>query len=251
LIAKLPPAHRDKVLKLAPDRELGKAEVSKLIKQVLFDDRRERAKQLPTTGRDQDILLGDMNILLEKLADKSVDLFLTDPTYNDIQAYVRLAELAAAKLKPGGLCLAYSGQMYLPQVLAGMAGHLEYWWTLALHIWDGATAIYPRAIQARWKPIVAFAKPPLGAANQWLTDLLEGGGRDKRFHEWGQAESEAVYLIEHLTEPGQLVVDPYAGGGAFLAAAKILGRRWLATERDEGTVLIARSRLAAMDPAYQ
>ena len=29
----------------------------------------------------------------------------------------------------------------------------------------------------------------------------------------GQDEYEAEYLIRHLTEPGQLVVDPFCGGG--------------------------------------
>ena len=67
-----------------------------------------------------------------------------------------------------------------------------------------------------------------------------------RYHEWGQAEAEAVYLIQRLTEPGQLIVDPYAGGAAFLAAAKATNRRWLATERDEATAVIARKRLAGM-----
>jgi DNA modification methylase len=67
-----------------------------------------------------------------------------------------------------------------------------------------------------------------------------------RYHEWGQAEAEAVYLIQRLTGPGQLVVDPYAGGGAFVAAAKATGRRWLATERDEATAVIARKRLAEL-----
>jgi len=37
-----------------------------------------------------------------------------------------------AKLKPGGLCLAYPGQVHLPQVLAAMAKHLRYWWTFAI-----------------------------------------------------------------------------------------------------------------------
>jgi len=152
-------------------------------------------------------------------------------------------ELALAKLKPGGLCLAYCAQMYLPGVLAAMARHLDYWWTFAVQVADQPKAIYARSIQARWKPIVAFAKRPIRPAANWLADLIEGGGRDKRYHEWGQAEAEAVYLIQRLTEPGQLVVDPYAGGGAFLAAAKATNRRWLATERDEATAIIARKRL--------
>ena len=148
--------------------------------------------------------------------------------------------------KPGGLCLAYCGQMYLPQVLAAMARHLHYWWVFAVRVADQPKAIYARSIQARWKPVVAFAKPPMRPAANWLADWIEGGGRDKRYHEWGQAEAEAVYLIQRLTEPGELVVDPYAGGGAFPAAAKATNRRWLATERDEATAVIARKRLAGM-----
>jgi hypothetical protein len=151
-----------------------------------------------------------------------------------------------AKLKRGGLCLAYCAQMYLPGVLAAMAGHLDYWWTFAVQVGDQPKAIYARSIQARWKPIVAFAKRPIKPAANWLGDLIDGGGRDNRYHEWGRAEAEAVYLIQRPTEPGQLVVDPYAGGGAFPGAAKATNRRWLATERDEATVIIARKRLAGV-----
>ena len=93
---------------------------------------------------------------------------------------------------------------------------------------------------------MAFAKPPLRPATVWLPDAVLGAGRDKEYHEWGQQEAEARFFIENLTGPGALVVDPYAGGAAFLAAAKATGRRWLATERDETTALIARRRLAEM-----
>jgi DNA modification methylase len=148
---------------------------------------------------------------------------------------------------PKFLCLAYAGQMYLPQVLAAMARHLTYWWTFAVTVADQPKPIFARSVQAKWKPVVAFAKRPIKQAANWLADLLDGGGRDDRYHEWGQAEAEVVYLIQRLTEPGDLLVDPYAGGGAFLAAAKATHRRWLATERDEATALIARQRLAEMD----
>ena len=148
---------------------------------------------------------------------------------------------------PKFLCLAYAGQMYLPAVLAAMARHLEYWWTFAISVADQPKPIFARSVQAKWKPVVAFAKRPIKQAANWLADLLDGGGRDDRYHEWGQAEAEAVYLIRRLTEPGQLVVDPYAGGGAFLAACKASNRRWLATERHEATALVARKRLAEMD----
>jgi DNA modification methylase len=52
------------------------------------------------------------------------------------------------------------------------------------------------------------------------------------------------YLIEHLTEPGDLVVDPTAGSGTVLAAARATGRRWLGAELDPETAALARARLA-------
>ena len=91
---------------------------------------------------------------------------------------------------------------------------------------------------------LSSASRPSQPAPQWLSDHLEGGGRDKEHHDWGQDQSEVEYLIEKLTQPGELVVEPFCGGGSVPAAAKKLGRRWIATEIDETTALIARKRLS-------
>jgi site-specific DNA-methyltransferase (cytosine-N4-specific) len=40
----------------------------------------------------------------------------------------------------------------------------------------------------------------------------------------------AKFLIEFLTEPGQIVVDPFFGSGTVPHAAEELGRRWVASE---------------------
>jgi hypothetical protein len=130
--------------------------------------------------------------------------------------------------------------------MAAMGKHLKYWWMFAIQFAGQHCAIHPRHIQNKWKPILAYAKPPARRASDWLSDLLEGGGRDKEHHDWGQDESEVEYLIQRLTEPGQLVVDPFCGGGQIPAACKALGRKWLATERDRNTALVARKRLAEM-----
>jgi tRNA/tmRNA/rRNA uracil-C5-methylase (TrmA/RlmC/RlmD family) len=47
-----------------------------------------------------------------------------------------------------------------------------------------------------------------------------------------------------LTEAGDLVVDPFCGGGTVPAACQALGRRWLATEIDPEAIAMARKRLA-------
>jgi hypothetical protein len=214
--------------------------------------RHEAGARRKAPGGDQDILIGAMGRLWGRLADGAADLFFTDPVYQDVAAYDRLAELAARKLKPGGLCLAYTGHLLLPEVLAAMGRHLRYWWLFAVPTPTQPKRVLCRHLQARWKPLVAFARPPVRPAGCWLADLVEGGARDQAFHDWGQGEPEAAYLIRRLTLPGDLVVDPYCGGGTVPAACKANGRRWLATEIDRATALLARRRLAAVEaPDHQ
>jgi hypothetical protein len=81
-------------------------------------------------------------------------------------------------------------------------------------------------------------------ADEWIVDLLESGGREKDSHDYGKTLSDLEYLIEKVTVPGDLIVDPFCGGGSVPAAAKKLNRRCLATEIDRTTALIARKRLS-------
>lgn len=51
-------------------------------------------------------------------------------------------------------------------------------------------------------------------------------------------------LIELVTKPGQTVLDPFAGSGSTLVAAKRLNRNYLGYELDPGYVEVCRRRLA-------
>jgi len=51
-------------------------------------------------------------------------------------------------------------------------------------------------------------------------------------------------LIELTTQPGQRVLDPFAGSGSTLVAAQALGREYLGIERDDRYVAVTRQRLA-------
>ena len=115
-----------------------------------------------------------------------------------------------------------------------MGNHLAYWWMIAVRFAGQHYAVHPRRVQNKWKPVIVFAKPPVGKAPEWLSDLLDGGGRDKEHHDWGQDESEAEYLIRHLTEPDSSWWTRSAAAVRFLRR-KALGRRWLATEEDRAT----------------
>lgn len=232
-MATLPTADFERYVSTA--REPTTAGVLRLVQE------RERAQQTgPASGGH--ILTGPASRLWERLADDSVDLFLTDPPYSDTERYRELAELAAVKLKPGGLCLAYCGQYHLPSVLAAMDA-LTYHWTFAIRFAGPHRPIYPKQIQNTWQPVVAFSrgKPAAG----WIVDLLESGGREKDSHDWQKTLTDVEYLIEKLTTPGALVVDPYCGAGTVPAACRKLGRRWIGCEIDGKTARVARGRVAA------
>jgi site-specific DNA-methyltransferase (adenine-specific) len=219
-----------------------------VIKADLIRKRRRDARTFAArykAGHDQGILCGDMALQWNRLKDDSVDLFLTDPQWNDVKAYARLAELAAAKLKPGRLCVCCVGKLYLPDVLDVMRKHLEYWWIFAVALSSPHVLMQDRKISTRWHAMLAFSKGKCAKAPETVADVLLGGcGRQKELHEWQKAEGEAEYLIDRLTRPGEIVVDPFCGSGTIPAACKAMGRRWLATEIDKNHVAVARRRLA-------
>lgn len=64
-----------------------------------------------------------------------------------------------------------------------------------------------------------------------------------RIHPTEKPVELMAYLIESFTEEGGLVVDPFAGSGATLVAAKKLGRDYIGIELDEDYYQAAKKRL--------
>ena len=56
--------------------------------------------------------------------------------------------------------------------------------------------------------------------------------------------AEAEHYIRNLSPEGGLIVDPFAGSGTSLVAAKELGRRWIGFDIDPVAVTKARSRVS-------
>src|SRR5262249_44059046 len=92
-----------------------------------------------------------------------------------LHLYAAIAELAARKLRPGKLCLAYCGKMFLPRGLEDMGRHLRYWWLFAVTFRvRRQTGVLRRRIEEGYRPVVAFCRRPLGPAPDWPADLLPG-----------------------------------------------------------------------------
>lgn len=187
---------------------------------------------------------GDFRKIGDTIAGASVDMIFTDPPYDkqSVPLYGALAGLATRVLKPGGWCLAYTGQQFLPLVLDTMRQHLIYGWTFCILHSGGDLRFRKYHLRNKWKPIVGFYKPPLNAWWDWFPDIASGG-KEKDDHVWQQAMAEAEHFIRHLSMEGSVVLDPMCGSGTSCLAAKNEGRQWIGMDIDKDTVQIARVKL--------
>jgi hypothetical protein len=81
---------------------------------------------------------------------------------------------------------------------------------------------------AKHKPVLWYAKGRrLGRT--MLPDVLTSK-RDKSMHEWAQGDGGIWPVIHHLTKPGELIVDPFAGTGTWGLIAHNMGRRWIGAD---------------------
>ena len=98
-------------------------------------------------------------------------------------------------------------------------------------------------MQNAFKPIVVYQKPPLAKQAEWFVDLLESPTADKKYHEWGQSEAPFATLLQAFTNSGDLVVEPFCGGGVVPYVCQKLGRQCLAIESNEDAYKVALVRL--------
>jgi 16S rRNA G966 N2-methylase RsmD len=191
------------------------------------------------------LLLGDFREA--DIEPESIDCIITDPPYPEefIGLYGDLVSKAAEWLKPGGSLVCLAGQAHLYEVLRVMQGPLKYVWTLSYDVLGAASPVHAAHVTAAmWKPCFWFTKgnPP---SDLWIVDVARSEARDKRFHDWGQSESGFLELVRKFTKAGDVVLDPFLGGGTTGVAALALNRQFVGIEIDARTFDIAKARIGA------
>jgi hypothetical protein len=195
-------------------------------------------KQRSTYSKPEglDLRTGDFRKVLADIEDESVSLILTDPPYAEAAThlYGELAEWASQKLKPGGSCIAYCGQSTMPAVLSVMDEWLRYWWVLAVEH-TVAQRLPGKFVFAEWKPALWFVKDSR-QHQRLLNDRLRAKGTaHQEEHPWAQDGGLLIPVYEQLTDPGDLVVDPFAGTGSFGVVAAGMNRNWIGADLGAAT----------------
>ena len=204
------------------------------------------------SGDNWELRTGDFREVLANLADQSVDAVVTDPPYDNdgVPLYEPLGALAVRVLKRGRLAVVYAGHLQLDREMELLArGGLTY-------MWHGANVLSGRHTRVRIRMVFGQHRSVLlySAGNyrprSWLNDVAfaEGrGGPDERpLHPWQQALEPVRHWIRQVSEPGELIVDPFLGSGTTAVAAIMEGRRFIGCDIDPGCVETTRRRLVEL-----
>jgi hypothetical protein len=193
------------------------------------------------------------------------DLLLTDPLYStdvdDIDAFAReWLPVGLKKVKATGRAYVCIGA-YPKEIAAYLAikppKHLIFSqvlvWTYRNRVGPSPTHDY----KLNWQAILYYRgvdAPPLNCSRAVsdYPDLSEQFSvqdinlpdprRYESWHTWQKPDELGERFIRHATQPGDLVLDPFAGTGSFLLSAASLGRRAIGCDASEEMVALARQR---------
>jgi DNA modification methylase len=209
------------------------------------------------------VIHGDCVKILPGLASESVHFILTDPPY-----------LVRYRGRDGRGMLNDSGDAWLKPAFAEMYRVLQAdGFCFSFYGWPHADRFMQAFRAAGFRPVGHFSFPKhytssvghvrcqhesgylLAKGNprrpqQPLCDVIaweENTGN--RLHPTQKPVSILLPLVETYSAPGATVLDPFAGSGSTLLAARMLGRSYLGIELDARYHAGATARLAATLPA--
>jgi ParB-like chromosome segregation protein Spo0J len=233
------------------NRTLDVKRIERVAREQQAEERRAAVIEEVTGDGEVEIRHGDFRKVLDDLTG-TVDAIITDPPYEREydELWEPLGEVARRLLKPTGVLAVMCGTRL------DLIDHARY--MLDKHMKRRHIGVYltpgqrwrdqVEKVAIGWKPIFLYSHPDVDVSGRkWINDdvFTSSGTReqDTRFHHWGQNEFGIADLIRGLTEPGQLIVDPFLGGGTAAVVCRDLGRRFIGCDVDANAVSISRERL--------
>jgi len=229
---------------IAMDYGISRPRVAQIKKKAKEKKKKDAAIKARTKDINPDILVGDFWDIREEIKNDSIDLIFTDPPYNQkmIKRYPDLAQFATDKLTEGGSLLFYAGHLQVIEATKIFSEKLRFWWIICCLHSGKKMLMKEYGIRVGWKPIMWFVKKTRDDPSSIVQDVVSGG-EEKEFHEWQQAEKEALYWIEKLCPQNGVVCDPFLGSGTTAVAAVKLNRKWIGIDIKEETAQVASARI--------
>jgi site-specific DNA-methyltransferase (adenine-specific) len=237
--------YRDTWLDELEQTPLSRAEVLVRIERVRGDLAQAQVRAA-AFAPDPRFVHGDFREVAATIPDRTVALIIADPPWaqESIPLYAALAEIAARVLARGGSLVTYAGQYAVPRIYDCVRPHLRPWWIFAGVMDPGPFArMREYGVIVRWKPLLWFVRETYGRPHGFIEDLTSTAKDKKTFHKWQQGQAHARDLIARLSVPGDLVFDPFCGGGTTAAAAVASQRRILTCDIDAAAIRQAQRRI--------
>jgi hypothetical protein len=196
--------------------------------------RREASRNAPPLPDGATLLIGDCRELLATQPDNSVALILTDPPYarEAEPLYWAIAENAPRLLIDGGSLVCYGGNLTEARDQRIFDQYLTRQPQCIMPL-SPAQPLFGPKVFAKHRPIHWYTKGPRRGASMMPT-VFVSAGKDKIAHPWAQGDGGVWVPIEHLTNPGELILDPCAGTARWGRIATAMGRRWMGFDIAEG-----------------
>ena len=213
-------------------------------------ERRDEKEAAPPSSH-YEITQCDIRDYVHKIPAHSIDTIITDPPYEKdaLPLYEHLRDFAAHVLKPGGNMFVLTGNMYLPTVMEYLSAGdtIRYNWTLCYRMHGASMIMQRHGVHQTWKPILWYVKG--NRDSEFVQDVFDVATlkeQDDRYHKWGQNELAFVALVNKLAYPGDVLCDPFLGGGTTAVAAIERGCTFFGADVDWDCVSTTRERLSGI-----
>ena len=192
------------------------------------------------------LFAADIRDGLKDIESGSVDAIITDPPYGReyIPLYGALSEIASRVLKPNGSLIVMIGQSYLPEIVQELGRCMSYHWTMSYLTPGGQSPqMFKKRVNTFWKPVLWYVKSEY--KGDYVGDVLKSpvNANEKDYHEWGQSLGGMLEIVERLSNPNDVILDPFLGGGTTGVAAMCKGRKFIGTDIELGHVELSRKRI--------
>ena len=203
------------------------------------------------------VFCGDALRLLRDMPSASVDAVITDAMYGTSKdcryewgidpargdsarhwAYHKpIYEECLRVLRPGGALAWAQGAKFYEHFQSWFGGRRV--WTLTRFTQKGTNASgHIWIVQSR-------EQTPIRFPNEDALVIYDRLGPDNTSHPCIKPVEELVFLVKHLTKPGDIVLDCFCGLGSTLMAAKLLRRQYIGCDLSRIYCQKAMQRLAA------